>query len=289
MPAAREIGGGSMEGGSAGPGGPLEGAPGAEGFGAVAIEAAVAAGRLIRPWAGRARGVGTKASASDLVTDLDRESERLISELLHARFPAHAIHGEEGGARGQEGDFVWHVDPIDGTTNFVHGLPGYCVSVALAWRGVPVAGAVYDPTADELFAAVRGGGAHANGRPLRVSTEDRLSASLVGTGVPPVQPSRDFAFRTVRAVAPEVRNLRNIGSAALHLAYVAAGRLSGFWEPGLRPWDCAAGVLLVREAGGRASDLSGEDWHTGLRGALGTNGAIHDALLALLAPLPEAP
>lgn len=246
-----------------------------------AVAAAVAAGRLVRPWAGRPRGLARKGAPADLVTDLDREAEAAIAGELRRRFPDHDLVGEESGGRAGA-EYVWHVDPIDGTTNFVHGLPGFCVSVALARHGRPVAGAVYDPTADELFSARLGAGARANGRPLRVEATAALGEGLFGTGIPPVHPGQDFALRSLAAVALRARNVRNIGSAALHLAYVAAGRLTGFWEPALHAWDCAAGVLLVREAGGRATDIAGSDWHTGLRGVVGTNGQVHDELLAVL-------
>lgn len=252
-----------------------------QGFEGVAVEVAVAAGRMVRAWAGRPRGLTTKASPADLVTELDRESEAMIAAELRRAFPEHDIFAEETGGR-RTAEFVWYVDPIDGTTNFVHGLPGYSISVAVAHRGRPVAGAIYDPTADEVFSAHLGGGARANGRLLRVADAASLAQALVGTGIPPVQPSKDYAVKSMVAVSTRARNIRNIGSAALHLAYVAAGRLTGFWEPALNAWDCAAGVLLVREAGGRATDIAGTDWHAGLRGAVGTNGIIHDELLAVL-------
>jgi len=251
-------------------------------FETAAVEAAVAAGRMVRPWAGRPRGLARKASPADLVTDLDREAEALIAGELRRRFPDHDLCGEESGGR-TAAEYVWHVDPIDGTTNFVHGLPGFCVSIALARQGRPVAAAVYDPTADELFSASLGGGSRANGRPLRVAETVDLAEALLGTGIPPVQPAKDFAVRSLVRVSARARNVRNIGSAALHLSYVAAGRLTGFWEPALHAWDCAAGVLLLREAGGRATDIPGTDWHTGLRGVVGTNGPIHEDLLAVLA------
>ena len=254
-------------------------------FELAAAEAAVEAGRRVRPWAGCAQEVGHKATPADLVTEMDRQSEALITASLGRRFPDHDLFGEEGGGR-RKAEYVWYIDPIDGTTNFVHGLPGYTVSVALTRRGQPVAAAVYDPTADELFTARVDGGATANGRPLAVGTEAGLAEALLGTGIPPVPPSQAWALRSVVAVGERVRNVRNFGSAALHLGYVAAGRISGFWEPLLQPWDTAAGVLLVREAGGRATDIAGCDWHAGLRGVVGTNGRIHDPLLQVLAGVP---
>jgi len=242
-----------------------------------AIEAAVEAGRLVRPWAGRAPDVQAKSGPADLVTDLDRRSEALIRGLLQGRFPDHAICGEEAGGR-TDRELVWYIDPIDGTTNFVHGLPGFCVSVGLCLAGRPVAGAVYDPVADELFSASLGAGARCNGRPLHPSAETSLDLALLATGFPPGE-GREAAWRQGHAVGGRVRNL---GSAALHLCYVAAGRLGGFWESGLRPWDVAAGIAILHEAGGRASTLAGAPWHAGVLGCVGTNGGIHDELLAVL-------
>ncbi len=255
------------------------------GFERAAAEIVVAAGRTVRPWAGRAREVGTKEAPADLVTEVDRDTEALIARLVRERFPEHGLLGEEGGGTAG-GEFVWHVDPIDGTTNFVHGLPGFCVSLGLCRRGEPVAGAVYDPMADVLYSASLGGGASANGVPLRVSSEPNLAGSLLSTGVPPVEPARTWALASSQAVAGLVHNIRNLGSAALHLCLVAAGRLSGFWEPALRSWDVAAAVIVLREAGGRATSLEGEDWTAATRGCMGTNGAIHDELLGVLRRVP---
>lgn len=254
----------------------------------VAADIAFRAGRRVRPLAGAAPGLETKSGPADLVTAADRESESFIRARLAERFPDHRVFGEEQGGESQ-GELVWHVDPIDGTTNFVHGLPGFCVSLALAERGRPVAAAVYDPVGDELFTAGLGEGATANGRPLAVSAESTLGEALLGTGFPPVDPGKSWAIASIGRVAQEARNVRNFGSAALHLSYVAAGRLSGFWEPGLRSWDVAAGVLLVREAGGRATSLTGEEWHTAVRGCLGTNGRVHAEILGVLAGLPPPP
>lgn len=250
-----------------------------------AAEAAVAAGRAVRPRVGRPEHVSTKAAAADLVTECDREAEALIVSILRQRFPEHAVFGEEGGGR-QDGEFVWYVDPIDGTTNFVHGLPGFCVSVGLCRQGRPVAGAVYDPVAEVLYSASAGAGATANGLPLRVSAERRLEDSLLGTGVPPVEPARSWALASGAAVAGRVRNLRNLGSAALHLCQVASGHLGGFWEPALRAWDLAAAVIILREAGGRCTALDGDEWHAGVRGCAATNGAVHDELVAILKSVP---
>ena len=251
-------------------------------FERVAATTAVQAGQMILPWAGHPPEVDTKASPADLVTELDRRSEQLIRSEIGRRYPDHDFFAEEGGGR-REAEFVWYVDPIDGTTNFVHGLPGFCVSIGLAHRGRPVAGAVYDPVGRELFSASLGGGATCNGRPLRVAEEAELGRALLGTGIPPIQPSKAYALASIQAVAPLARNIRNLGSAALHLCYVASGRLSGFWEPALNAWDVAAAVAILREAGGRISGLDGQEWQPETRGCVGTCGPVHDALLRVLA------
>jgi myo-inositol-1(or 4)-monophosphatase len=255
----------------------------------LAARAAAEAGTLVVSRLGRVGRVSSKAAPADLVTEVDRASEELIVGILRAERPGCAVYGEEGGGS-LDGELVWLIDPIDGTTNFVHGLPGFSVSVALAYEGRPVAGAVFDPVRGEMFTASAGGGATLNGRPIRVSAEADFVRGLYATGVPPVEPVRSYALRCLTRVTQAARNVRNLGSAALHLAYVAAGRLTGFWEANLHAWDVAAGALLVSEAGGLVTDLEGRAWHAGLRGAVGTNGRVHDALLeALRAEGPVPP
>jgi myo-inositol-1(or 4)-monophosphatase len=255
----------------------------------LAARAAEEAGRLARERLGRAAFVGAKAAPADLVTEVDRQLEAVVTAVLRAARPGCAIFGEEsGGERGA--DRVWYVDPIDGTTNFVHGLPGFTVSVALTQGGVPVAGAVYDPVGDEMFTASRGGGATLNGRPIRVAAETDMARGLFATGVPPVEPARGFALRCLSAVTLRSRNVRNLGSAALHLCYVAAGRLTGFWEANLHAWDVSAAAVVVREAGGRVTDLEGREWHAGLRGVAAANPRVLEALLQVVqaqGPVPE--
>ncbi len=255
----------------------------------LAAQAAAEAGRHARTQWGRARDVGSKAAPGDLVTEVDREAEAIIRRVLCEARPGCAVFGEEGGGE-RDAELVWFVDPIDGTTNFVHGLPGFTISVGLTLRGRPVAGAVFDPVAGEMFTASAGGGATCNGQPIRVAAEPATTEDgLFATGIPPVEPVRRYALRCLTAVTLCSRNVRNFGSAALHLAYVACGRLSGFWEPHLHAWDVAAATLLVREAGGRATDLTGQDWHAGLRGVMGTNGLVHEALLAAVAAQGPVP
>lgn len=259
-----------------------------------AIAAAREAGALIRRRLGHYHSLETKSSLSDLVTDVDRESEALLADRLLGAFPGHMMLGEEGVAEkgrriGEEEDpsrveYLWVCDPIDGTTNFVAGLPFCAVCVAMAHRGEPVVGVIYDPMRDELFSALRGGGAFLNGRPIRVSPETRLDQALLATGFSVQTGIRQANMDDAVRIAPRVGNLRVIGSAALHLAYVAAGRITGFWERGLHAWDLAAGYVLVTEAGGVFTDLQGKPYRLSTADLLATNGAIHEELLRLISP-----
>ncbi|MGG1517588.1 inositol monophosphatase family protein [Paenibacillus oryzisoli] len=268
---------------------------GSKSFTAVAINTAAKAGEWIKSKLGDINWVDTKFSAQDLVTEVDKGSEKLIRNLILTHFPDHSILGEEGVEPGPEAskkalqamsdeEYLWIVDPIDGTTNFVHGFPFYSVSIALAHKGEVIVGVVYDPSRDELFVAEKGKGAYRHGKKTEVSAEDTLLRSLIATGFPA---DRDGALpvnlKGMQAIAPKVRNLRIAGSAALHMAYVATGRLSGFWEIGLNPWDIAAGALLIQESGGRVSDSDGTPYHLGVRNVIATNGHIHDELIQELA------
>jgi myo-inositol-1(or 4)-monophosphatase len=256
-----------------------------------AIEAAKEAGRLIRERVETAKRVETKYSAHDLVTEVDRQAEEIIRQVLLKAHPDHAILGEEGVAPGPEAsrealeahrdyENLWIVDPIDGTTNFVHGFPYFCVSIALARRGTVELGLIYDPMRDECFTAVRGEGARLNGEPIRVSEDDTLGMSLVATGFPAdYKGARKANTAGLIRLSSRCRNIRTAGSAALHMAYVAAGRLTAFWELELNAWDLAAGSLLVEEAGGRVTDTRGTPYHIGVRHVLATNGRIHEAML----------
>ncbi|HZG55192.1 inositol monophosphatase family protein, partial [Paenibacillus sp.] len=263
-------------------------------FTAVAVNMASKAGEYMKSKLGQATDVRVKTTPHDLVTEVDKGTELLIRKIIQAYFPTHAILGEEGVEPGAEAsrlalerireeEYVWIVDPIDGTTNFIHGLPFYSVSIALAHRGEVIVGVVYDPSRDELFVAEKGKGAYVRGKRMNVSAEERLEDSLVATGFPTDRERvLPLALKQIEAVAPKVRNIRSAGSAALHLAYVAAGRLSGFWEPNLNAWDIAAGMLLVNEAGGRVTDMNGEPYGLHVRDVAATNGRIHDALLTAI-------
>jgi len=200
-------------------------------------------------------------SFNDFVTEVDRAAESAIIEVLREAYPKHAILAEESGKTG-ESEYVWIIDPLDGTTNFLHGLPQFAVSIALAERGVLAQAVVYDPSRNELYTASRGGGAFLNDRRLRVSKRTKLAGSLIGTGFPYREFSHLEAYIGMfRDLMTTTAGLRRPGSASLDLAYVAAGRYDGFFEIGLRPWDIAAGALLITEAGGLVGDLEGENRH----------------------------
>ncbi len=224
-----------------------------------------------------------KGHAHNLVTESDRASEALIVSALGARFPEHAIRAEEGSHAAGRSGITWVVDPLDGTNNYAHGLPIFSVTLAAMAGHRVLAGVTYDPTRDELFSARRGGGAWLDGRPISVSSRDRLERSIVVTGFPYDKASNpDNNLAQFAAVAPRVRGIRRLGSAALDLAYVAAGRMEAYWERGTQAWDVAAGVLLVEEAGGRVSDY--EDGPASVDGGrfLASNGRVHQELLSVL-------
>ncbi|MBS1211044.1 MAG: suhB1 [Proteobacteria bacterium] len=196
---------------------------------------------------------------NDFVTEVDRAAEQAIIEVIRDAYPEHAILAEESGDTGAESEFQWIIDPLDGTTNFIHGFPQYAVSIALAERGIVQQAVVYDPNRNELFTATRGRGAFLNDRRIRVSKRIKLAESLIGTGFPFKQLTHmDAYLEMFREVSSKTAGLRRPGAAALDLAYTACGRTDGFFEIGLSPWDMAAGVLLVTEAGGLASDFAGE-------------------------------
>ena len=245
-----------------------------------AVEAVVRAGDMMLSRLGGDVHVNKK-SAIDLVTEVDVTIERMFRDLISKRFPDHAILGEEfgGSASIPEGP-CWVFDPIDGTTNFAHGLPIFCSSLALEFDGVAEIAAVYDPTRRELFTAIRGAGAFLNGQPIRVSSAATLIDSMLVTGFPyDVHTRLDEIVGLFRAFVGQARAVRRLGSAAIDLCYVAAGRMDGFWEQDLHPWDIAGGALLVSEAGGRVTGLHGEPFSSRGRSVLATNNLIHDAML----------
>lgn len=252
---------------------------------AVAADAALAAGALQRTYFRSALNI-TKKGRIDLVTEADVAVEREIQSRIHARFPDHAFLGEESGpSSGATGaSHRWIVDPIDGTTNFAHGLALFCVSIGLEIDGRMAVAAVYDPMAGELFTAERGGGAYLNGRRLQVTTESAIVNGLLVTGFPYAPGDRRAEQLDIFAeMLAEAQAVRRLGSAALDLCLVAAGRFDGFWEQGLQPWDVAAGGLIVEEAGGRVSDYHGAAFDPFARQIVASNGALHQGLLDLIA------
>ena len=249
-----------------------------------AIQTARDAGSILADRMGRTLQVSNKGDI-DLVTEADLASEKLIIERIKSHYPRHAILAEESGAiqtvTGQS-DWRWIVDPLDGTTNYAHGYPCFCVSIALERAGSIELGVIYDPVRDEVFAAERGQGATLNDRSVRVSAVDDLNAAMLCTGFPynvRERPdfARDFANFTMKAQA-----VRRDGSAALDLAYLACGRFDGFWEDGLNAWDIAAGVILIEEAGGRLTDFNGASLDIYTPKVLASNGLIHDKMMQVL-------
>ena len=252
-------------------------------FLAIAVAAARAAGRLQKERLLCEHSISFKGEV-DLVTEVDRRCEELIIGMLKGAFPDHGFLAEEGGGQGGDAPYRWIVDPLDGTTNYAHGFPWFCVSIALEFEGEPVLGVIYGCMLDELFTALKGRGAFLNGTPLRVSARKPLRRCLIATGFP-YDRTRDNENNFQHFVDFQLasRAVRRAGSAALDLAYLAAGRLDGYWECKLKPWDMAAGTLLVREAGGTVTNHEGSPHLIYDHRILASNGAIHDEMLRVLA------
>lgn len=249
---------------------------------ATAQEAARKAGAHLRKQYGKQCSVTFKGEIN-LVTQVDLESQEIIREIIKNTFPSHSILGEEDLDDQQDQELLWVIDPIDGTTNFAHALPVFCVSIAFMASGISKVGVVYIPLLEEMFHAVRGGGAYLNGKQLAVSTEENLGNCLLATGFPyDRRESKENNLNHFNKLILKVRGIRRMGSAAIDLCYTAAGRFSGFWEPKLHPWDTAAGYLLVEEAGGKVTDFSGQPFSPELKECLATNGRIHDQMVTIL-------
>jgi myo-inositol-1(or 4)-monophosphatase len=259
-------------------------------FAAVARDVIDAAGRELREAIGAQKRIAYK-SAIDLVTDTDHAVEALIVERLGRAFPDHVIVGEEGSAGGRPlrpaaDQYAWYVDPLDGTTNFAHCHPQFSVSIGLARGAELLLGMVLDPLRRELFAALRGRGATLNGEPIHVSAVQELGQALLATGLPYDRRQQiDFYFAFIKEAVLAAQGIRRAGSAALDLCYLACGRFDAYWEWKLGPWDCAAGVLIVREAGGRVSDLAGAPFDLYGDQILASNGLLHAPMIDLFAPL----
>ncbi len=251
----------------------------------IAVKAARRAGNLIHRAADNLDHLTvTKKSHADYVSEVDRVAEQAIIKILLDAYPDHAILAEESGAQG-DSEYVWIIDPLDGTTNFLHGYPQYAVSIALQHKGVLTQAVIYDPTKNDLFTATRGRGAYLNDRRLRVSKRRELADCLIGTGFPYTKFEHLDAYMGIlRDMMQKTSGLRRPGSAALDLAYTAAGRYDGFFETGLKPWDIAAGCLLITEAGGLVGDLQGNDSFLNTGNLCAGNPIIFAQMLQVIAP-----
>ena len=246
----------------------------------VALSAARWAGEVLREGFGAEHAITYKGEV-DLVTEVDAEAERVMREKLLGAFPTYGMLAEEGGERSGEEDARWIVDPLDGTTNYAHGLPIFCVSIALERAGEVVLGVVHDPMHEETFVAERGGGATLNGEPIRVSETEELIQALIATGFPYDRPKKPEALELFGRFAAITRGMRRLGSTALDLCFVAAGRLDGYYERGIWAWDIAAGGLILEEAGGKVTDYRGGMLDLESRQIVASNGALHAAMTKL--------
>jgi len=262
-----------------------------------ASTAAKKAGEIIMANSSGADVTKTKANTRDLLTMIDPLCEKIIRDTVLTNFPTHDFLGEEDVPPGKEAsaaaleaklktdkDFLWIVDPIDGTSNFVHGMPLSMPSIVCAYKGEVIVGVIYDPHRDELFTAMKGYGAQMNGRKIEVGQQNSISDAIIAMGSPPGEESLNMSLMGIKALMPEVRTIRMLGSAALMLAWTANGRLTGYWEYDLSSWDIAAGALLVEEAGGRFSDLENNDFDLKNRKIFASNGkvGVHDSVLRVL-------
>jgi myo-inositol-1(or 4)-monophosphatase len=249
----------------------------------VAVDAARAAGRLLRDELSGARRIAYKGTPTNLVTEMDQRAEALILERLRCAFPDDAVLAEEVGATAGRSGRRWIVDPLDGTTNYAHGLPIFGVSIALEAAHRLVLGVVYDPTRDEMFVGERGAGVTLNDAPIHVSATPSIGESLLVTGFPyDIRETADTNLAEYAAMSLRARAVRRLGSAVIDLAYVACGRFDGYWELRLGPWDVAAGAVLVVEAGGRITGIEGRPLDVDAPTLLATNGLIHDDMLHTL-------
>ncbi len=248
-----------------------------------AIDAATEAGKFLRESKGKSLKIENKSSSIDPVTQIDKQAEKIIVDIIKNRYPDHAILAEESGESNDTSDYRWIIDPLDGTVNFTHGLPIYCVSIGLEYRDAVIAGAVFDPNAGDLYTAERGKGAYLNGSRIHVSENEKLIDSILITGFPyDIHNNPGNTIERFIDFLMEAQAVRRLGSAAIDLCYIAAGYGDGFWEAFIKPWDIAAGMLLVEEAGGKVTDFNGHQIGADSERILATNGKIHEKMLEVL-------
>jgi myo-inositol-1(or 4)-monophosphatase len=247
------------------------------------ISIARKAGEIVREGFGKNFSIEYKTSEANLVTEIDKKSEAAIINFIRTKYPDHGILAEESGAENSSAEYIWVIDPLDGTTNFAHGLPIFSVSIGIQKNGRTICGAVYDVTRDEMFSAESGSGAFRNSSRLHVTERDNISHSLLVTGFPyDIKNNPDFAIERFISFIRQARAVRRLGSAALDLSYVAAGIFDGFWEVSLSPWDLCAGQLLVSEAGGLVTDFNGRPMDIFSKRILASNGKIHTKMMDIL-------
>ena len=247
------------------------------------IEIAKEAGKFLKENENKISEINEKGSFTNLVTNVDKGSEKMIKEFIAQNFPGHGILAEESGASSPSSEYRWIIDPLDGTTNFTHGFPVYCVSIGVEFKGEVIAGAVYDPNFDELFSAEKGSGAFLNGKKMKVTSTDNLERSMLATGFPYDIKHNPFnCIQHFEAFLTRTQAVRRLGSAALDICYVAAGRLDGFWEVNLHPWDTAAAALIANEAGAKVTGFHGEKYSVYQRDIVLSNGLIHDEMIEVL-------
>jgi len=247
----------------------------------LAKNSALKAGKIITKNLGEKIEVGHKGKY-DLVTKMDMKSEKYIVESINERFPDHDIVTEETDLGGTGSDYVWYIDPISGTTNYAHSLPVFSVSVGLTYQGKVIAGAANDPLREELFYASKGNGAYLNNEEIHISDVDKLKDAVLGTSFPYDEDERKVNLKYFNKLMPNVQGLRRSGSVAVDLPHVACGRMDGFWAIHLKPWDLAAGKLIVKEAGGKVTKLDGDEHHVREPYIMATNGKIHDEMIEVL-------
>jgi myo-inositol-1(or 4)-monophosphatase len=249
----------------------------------IAVQAAKKAGSIQKTHYGRVRNIQYKSKNKlNLVTEVDHQCEKAVLSLLRKKFPTHNLWGEESGRGSGNSEFTWFVDPLDGTTNYAHSYPFFCCSVALVKNGQPLLGVIYDALRDECFTAEKGKGAFLNGKKLKVSATRTLEESLLCTGFAYAVRETHYNLDNFKRFVLTAQGVRRDGSAAMNLAYVAAGRFDGFWERGIQAWDMAAGVLMVTEAGGKVTDISGKPFALMAQNALASNRKIHRQIFKTL-------